>query len=119
MSTNPINLTLRFLLELSALFSMGLWGWHNGDGFLRYVFAIGIPIIAATIWGTFRVPNDPGSAPVAIPGILRLAYEFIFFGFAAWALIDTNNVKLGWEMAIIVIIHYIISYDRIFWMIKK
>jgi hypothetical protein len=119
MSSNPINLTLRFLLELSALFAMGVWGWQKGEGFMRFVLAIGIPLIAAAIWGIFRVPNDPGAAPVAIPGVMRLMYEVVFFGFASWALMDVNYVTLGWGMAIIVIIHYIISYDRIFWMIKK
>ena len=119
MSSNPINLTLRFLLELSALFSMGVWGWLQGEGLFRYVIAIGIPLIAAVIWGTFRIPNDPGAAPVAIPGILRLTYEVVFFGFATWALFDANFIKLGWGLAILLIIHYIISYDRILWMIKQ
>jgi hypothetical protein len=119
MSSNPINLSVRFLLEIAALISMGIWGWQNGEGIMRYVLAFGIPMIAAGIWGTFRVPNDPGSAPVAIPGILRLAYEFGFFGFAVWALIDVNYVKFGWALVIILAIHYIISYDRIMWMIKQ
>ncbi|MDO9084745.1 MAG: YrdB family protein [Anaerolineaceae bacterium] len=119
MGSNPINLTIRFLLELSALFAMGVWGWQNGEGSMRFVFAIGIPLIAAAIWGIFRVPNDPGAAPVAIPGKLRLAYEIVFFGFATWALMDANYLTLGWAMAILLVIHYIISYDRILWMIKQ
>ena len=119
MASHPINLTIRFLLELSALFSMGLWGWQNGEGFLRYVFAFGIPFIAAAIWGIFRVPNDPGSAPVAIPGLLRLAYEVVFFGFAAWALMDAQSIKFAWIFGIMIILHYIISYDRITWMLKQ
>lgn len=119
MSSNPINLTLRFLLELSALFSIGVWGWQKGEGLTSYLFAIVLPVIAAAIWGTFRVPNDPGHAPVAIPGILRLAYEVVFFGFATWALMDASYVTLGWAIAIILIIHYIISYDRVIWLIKQ
>jgi hypothetical protein len=38
MSTNPINLAVRFLLELSALFAMGLWGWQQGEGLIRYLY---------------------------------------------------------------------------------
>lgn len=118
MSNNPLNLLVRFLLEISALVSMGIWGWDIGNGNLRFVFSIGIPIIAAAIWGTFRVPNDPGKAPVAVPGILRLVYEFIFFGFATWSLFETNFVTIAWIFISIIIIHYLISYDRLFLLVK-
>jgi hypothetical protein len=119
MSSNPINLTVRFLLELSALASMSIWGWHKGEGILRFVLAIVIPLIAATIWGTFRVPNDPKNAPVAIPGLLRLAYEVVFFGFATWALFDLNFIGFGWIILIILILHYLLSYDRVIWLLKQ
>ncbi len=119
MSSNPINLAVRFLLELSALASMGIWGWNKGEGILRFVLAIGIPLIAATIWGIFRVPNDPKNATVAIPGVLRLIYEVIFFGFAAWALFDLNFIGLGWTILILLILHYALSYDRITWLLKQ
>ena len=69
MGSHPINLALRFLLELSALFAMGVWGWRYSEGWLRFVLALSIPIIAAVLWGTFAVPDDPsrsGGAP--IPG---------------------------------------------------
>lgn len=114
MSNHPINLLARFLLEISALIAMGVWGWNSGEGIIRFLFAIGIPMIAAAIWGIFRVPNDPGKAPIAIPGIIRLAYEFIFFGFATWALFETNFMTMGWIFITIIIVHYLISYDRIF-----
>jgi hypothetical protein len=119
MSKNPINLVIRFLLEISALISMGIWGWQQSDGILRYVFAFGVPLIAAAVWGTFRVPNDPGKASIVIPGLLRLAYEVVFFGFATWALMDANYVELAWVIAVILVIHYIISYDRVIWLIKQ
>ncbi len=118
MSNNPLNLLVRFLLEISALVSMGIWGWNNGDGIFRFLFALGIPMIAAAIWGTFRVPNDPGKAPITVPGILRLAYEFIFFGFATWALFETNFVTIAWIFITIIIVHYLISFDRIILLVK-
>lgn len=119
MSSNPINLLVRFLLEIFALVTMSLWGWNQGEGILRYVLAIGIPLVAAAIWGTFRVPNDPKNAPVAIPGLLRLAYEVVFFGFATWALFDLDYVGLAWIGLIILILHYLLSYDRIAWLLKQ
>jgi hypothetical protein len=32
MGSHPINLAIRFLLEVVALTSMGMWGWRASDG---------------------------------------------------------------------------------------
>ena len=109
MGSHPINLALRFLLELSALLALGVWGWRYSDGWLRFVLALGLPIIAAVVWGTFAVPNDPsrsGAAPVAVPGTLRLVIEAAIFIAAVWALYDTGFTGLSWGLGIIVILHY-------------
>ncbi len=122
MGSHPINLALRFLLELSALLAMGIWGWHQSEGWLRFVLALIIPLIAAVGWGTFAVPNDPsrsGAAPIAVPGILRLAIEIAVFIFAAWALYDVGFTRLSWLLGVIVAIHYLASYDRILWLIRQ
>jgi len=50
---HPVNLGIRFLLELAAVVSMGYWGWQKGQGVMRFVLAIGIPVAAFAIWGTF------------------------------------------------------------------
>lgn len=122
MGSHPLNLTIRFLLELSALASMGIWGWKLSDNWIHYLLAFGIPLLAAVIWGTFAVPNDPnrsGNAPVPVPGIIRLIIELIIFGFAVWALYDTGYSKLSLIIGIIVVVHYIVSYDRIHWLLSK
>jgi len=80
---------------------------------------IGLPFIAAFVWGTFRVPGDGGAPRVQVPGIVRLLIEFIFFGFAIWGLFDTGAVTIGWIFGGITLIHYIISYDRISWLLKQ
>ena len=121
MGSNPINLAVRFLLELSALVSMGIWGWKQSDSWIRYILCFVLPIIAAAIWGTFAVRNDPsrsGKAPIAIPGIFRLLIELTFFAFATWTLQDIGSITLSWILGIIVAIHYSISYDRIIWLTK-
>ena len=122
MGSHPINLAIRFLLELSALLAMGVWGWRQSAGWLRFLLAIGIPIIAAAVWGTFAVAGDPsrsGAAPIAVPGILRLVIELAFFSFATWAIYDLGFTGLSWVLGIIVALHYIVSYDRILWLIKQ
>ena len=122
MGSHPINLIVRFLLELSALTSMGIWGFKLSEGWFRFVLMVGIPIIAASIWGIFAVPDDPsrsGAAPVAIPGILRLAIELVFFAFATWALYDSGFFKVSIIVGVIIILHYLISYDRVTWLISQ
>jgi len=43
--SHPANLGLRFLLELIALFSLGLWGWRTAEGPLRWVLVLGLPLV--------------------------------------------------------------------------
>ncbi len=79
-------------------------------------------MIAAAIWATFAVPDDPsrsGQAPVPIPGILRLVLELSLFGFAAWALYDAGSQMLALIIAGLTIIHYALSYDRVAWLIRQ
>ena len=85
----------------------------------RYIGVAGLPVIAATLWGVFRIPNDPKPTPVAIPGILRLLLELGLFGFASWALYDIGYSTLSIIMAAIVIIHYAVSYDRTWVMLRN
>lgn len=122
MGSHPLNLAVRFLLEIAALVGMGYWGWTQNDGLWRWVLAIGVPIGAAVLWGTFAVPDDPsrsGNAPVPIPGILRLFLELLFFALATFLLIASQLISVSVTFAIITIIHYAISYDRILWLLNN
>lgn len=92
MGSHPINLALRFLLEIAALGAIAYWGWTQHDGLARYVLAFGLPLLAMTVWSIFRVNGDPGDAPVAIQGLV---------------------------LAVVVGVHYITSYDRLQWLIKQ
>lgn len=121
MGSHPINLAIRFVLELSALVAMGLWAWHQGEGILRYLFALIVPVIAATLWGSFAVLNDPsrsGKAPVPVRGSIRLALEVVFFAFATWSFFAAGETRLGWIFGIVALIHYAVSYDRLLWLIR-
>ena len=119
MGQHPLNLAFRFLLELSALGLVGFWGWKTGgNGFGRYLLSIGAVVLLAELWGTFRVPGDPGKAPVAIPGLLRLLLELCFFGAASWAAYISISPRSGVVFGVLVLIHYLLSYDRILWLLK-
>jgi hypothetical protein len=120
MGSHPINLAIRFLLEIAALVSMAYWGWGQGEGALRFVYAFGIPLLAAMVWGIFAVPDDPsrsGNAPVPVPGLIRLILELLFFALAAWMLFNRGASTSGALFSMIVILHYLASYDRILWLL--
>lgn len=143
MSNHPLNLTLRFLLELVALGAIAYWGWTQNDGVWRWVAALGLPLIAAALWVTFRVPGDqermaesfraisPGVAEavptqseprrgaVAVPGVVRLAIEAIFFGGAVWLLALAGQPRPALIFGIIAVLHYAASYDRIRWLLSR
>ncbi|PTM11348.1 MAG: hypothetical protein DA407_01830 [Bacteroidetes bacterium] len=122
MGSHPANLILRFLLEIMALISLGIWGLDQSESWFGLVLAVGIPIILAVIWGTFAVPNDPsrsGSAPIIIAGFIRLIIEFGIFGFAVWSIHDMGYDTLSLIFGIVILGHYLISYDRVLWLLSK
>ena len=122
MGSNPINLGFRFLLEMGALVIFGYWGWNASNSTLRYLLVFVLPLVAASIWGTFAVLDDPsrsGNAPVPISGILRLILELVFFALAAYALFRSGKENLAWFFAGAVLVHYFLSYDRIIWLIQQ
>lgn len=121
MGFHPANLALRFLLELSALAAMGAWGWQQGEGPERYVFALLVPLVAAAAWGVLAVPGDrsrSGKAPVAVPGAVRLGVEAAFFAFAVLALYEAGGKALAAILASAVAVHYVASYDRVAWLLR-
>ena len=122
MGQHPLNLALRFILEMAALFAIGYWGWVRHEGVLQVILAISLPLIAAVLWGTFRVPGDASSGAepvVAVPGLVRLLLELALFSFATWGLYDANATNAAWIVGAAVLGHYFISYDRVRWLLQQ
>lgn len=122
MGSHPVNLALRFILEIAALFALGYWGWTQHEGFWRFVWGIGLVVLAAVIWGTFAVPEDPsrsGKAPLPVPGSVRLVIELAFFAAGTWAFFAASRPLWGLALGILFVIHYTLSYDRIIWLLKR
>jgi hypothetical protein len=112
-ANNPFVLAARFLLELAALFAFGYWGWTQHAGLTRLLWAVGTPLAAAAAWGTFRVPGQHGKGLVAVPGPVRLLLEFVFFAAAAWALYAADRPNWALVFGVLVVLHYIASYDYV------
>lgn len=122
MGFHPLNLGLRFLLELAALFALGVWGRSLNAGFLGYMWMVLFPLLAATVWATFRAPEDrsaSGRAPVAVPGWVRLLLEAAFFTWSAWGLSQAGYSTQAAVLAGITLLHYALSYDRIAWLLRQ
>ena len=69
------NLAVRFLvLELGARAIAAYWGYTTGDGVVRWVLAIGAPLLVATAWGLLVSPK----AKVDVPRPVRFAIELTF-----------------------------------------
>jgi len=121
MAQNSLNLAVRFILEIVTLVTIGAWAKARFPGTLGFVLMIVFPLIAAAAWGTFNVVGDPsrsGKAPVPVPGIVRLIIELLILGFGAWVLYSLNPTY-GWIFGIIMLVHYILSYNRIAWLLKR
>jgi len=116
------NLTLRFLLELAALLGLGMAGWSLSAGFWRWILAAALPLLAAVLWGTFAVPNDPsrsGRAPVPVPGAFRLLLELIvLFGGAAGFYL-AGYATTGIAIALLIAVSYVFSRDRLSWLLRQ
>lgn len=98
--------------------ALGAWGWQRA-GWQGWALAIGLPLVAAVIWATFRVPNDPGAAPVAVPGWLRMTIELALFATASLALYDLGARGAAVALGLIVIAHYVTAYDRVMWLMRQ
>jgi hypothetical protein len=122
MGSHPLNLALRFFVEVAVLMIIGYWGFSQHTGIWRIGLGIGLPAVAAAVWATFAVPDDPsrsGRAPVPTTGMLRPLLELCLFGFAVWALYDAGSPTLALILADITIIHYALSYDRVLWLVRR
>jgi hypothetical protein len=106
---------------MTALFAMGYWGWQQRVDLARYLFAVLVPLVAASLWGIFAVPGDAsrsGNAPIPVSGVVRLVIEAAFFTFGVFATYQAVNPMLAVVLAAGVAIHYAISYDRITWLLR-
>lgn len=113
MNNHPLNLALRFVLELVLLYIFGYWAWHKAPS-AKWLFAILLPLSAAALWVVFRVEGDPGKAIVPVSGAVRLAVEGLLFGGAICMLFQMQYNKLAWLLLTGTIFHYAISFDRIY-----
>jgi hypothetical protein len=112
-----LDLVLRFVLELTALWLAGTWGWIAHDDPWRWILAIALPAIAAALWGTFRIPGDPKpEPPVPVGGLVRLAIEAIVM-VTPVVLIAPYRPTTAWIVGGALAVHYTIG-GRLLWLVR-
>jgi hypothetical protein len=77
-----LNLGLKFVLEITALACLGIWGATIAHGPAAVILAIGLPLLTAVLWGTFAAPKARRRLPLR----LRVPFELSVFAVAAVAL---------------------------------
>ncbi|HEY1571835.1 MAG TPA: YrdB family protein [Pseudonocardiaceae bacterium] len=93
------NLGLAFLLELGAVAALCYWGFRTGSTLpIRLLLGIGVPVVAAVLWGLFAAPQATFSVPV-----LAFATKVLVFGGAAPALWQVDQRVLAIVLPVVVI----------------
>lgn len=65
------------------------------------------------------MPGDPREAPVAVPGIVRLAFEWVILFGGALALYHSDHKGWGIALMVILALHFASSYDRVRWLLRN
>jgi hypothetical protein len=100
------NLALAFLLELAGLAAFGYWGFVVPDGLvLKLVAGLGLPILAAVVWGLFAARN---ASRLPAPG--KLAVQLGWFAVAAAALALAGRVWLGVALFLLYVVNRVLAY---------
>jgi Protein of unknown function (DUF2568) len=108
------------VLEVSAVAAYGYWAWANHAGLVRAAWALGAMVVAATVWDVFQVPGDSGLKPaVATPGWARLLLEAAYFTGVTTSLVASGLPELGFCFALLVAIHYTLTYRRVLWLVRE
>lgn len=112
------NAVLRFGIEVAALAGLAAGGWAMGRSWWRWVLAIVLPVGAALLWGTFRVPGDPGDAAVVVSGTVRLLIEAAVLVAAVVGMFLAVERTVAFGYLIVTLFHYVTSLGRLRWLLE-
>lgn len=99
-------LAVRLALELAALATLGYAGWTVPGALLaRVVLAVGLPVVAAVVWGRWVAPRAPRRLPdpaklgvalavftAATAGLLLAGHQGLAVGLATTYVIDVAAI---------------------------
>ena len=88
------------------LVALAYSGFAIGDGVLGWLLGLGLPALAATLWGILLAPKS--SRQVRDPA--RLAMEVLIFGGAVAALLGAGKTSLAAVLGGLVAIHLAFTF---------
>lgn len=93
-----LNQIIYFLIELSMLGSLGYTGFQSSQHtYGKYLLAIGLPLVAATLWGIFAAPRS--DYRLAAP--YRSLFALTLFGLSFFLLYRTGQARLAITLGIV------------------
>jgi hypothetical protein len=97
----PLNLALKFLLELAALASFAIWGAHVGSGATAVILAIVTPLLFVLLWGRFAAPRSSRRQSRNT----RIPFELTIFLLAASGLLSAGHAIAAAVFAALVVLN--------------
>jgi len=92
------NDVVAFFVEVAAIFSLSVWGFHTGSGVVtRMLLGLGTPAAAIALWSLFAAPRSVFAMPAA-----RLAVKVLVLGAAALA--SFTLLPVGWAIAFTILV---------------
>ena len=81
-------------------------GFAIGEGATAWLLGLGLPALAATLWGLLLAPK----AKRQLGGPAKLAMEVLIVGGAVAALLAAGSAGLALAMAALVALHLVLSF---------
>jgi hypothetical protein len=101
------NLLVAFVVEVVALGIFGWWGWNTADATLaRWLLVIGLPVVAAIVWGMFAAPTAARGAST------RWIVKVLVFGLAGAALWSLGHPLLAVGYVVVVAANLLIIHTQ-------
>lgn len=118
---HPVNLAVRFMLEVAAAVGIFRLGLQIADGTVAGLLAVSMVAVGVTAWGTCNVPGDTsrsGSAPVPVPGPVRLGIEVAVFATGGVGWFIAGPRWFAWTYLVVTLVHHLASVDRLTWLMR-
>jgi hypothetical protein len=101
-----VNDFVALIVEIAVLALLAAAGWQaDASTLVRIVLAVGLPVIAAVLWGLFAAPRARISSPP-----LRLATKVLVLGAGVVAGFLVLSLVLAVVVAAVVVVNTVLMY---------